>query len=502
MVVAEDLNRSVKRGVGWLLVERVTLQALSLLSSVILARLLAPRDFGVVGVAVLFTGLASRLVYFGFGMALVQRETIRRDHIAAMFVLSLGINAVLWLGLTIASPWVGAIFRDRLAGQALAVLSLNFLIRSIGVCPSALLRRAMNFRVITYGSILDLLVKILVAIVLAWKGMGFWSLVYGELAGGLAEKIYLFVASGWWPDVRMSRAALRDLFGFGMGISFKSTLIYLYENADNYVVGRALGTTALGFYEKAYNLMNLPVRELSARMTSVLFPVFARIHRERGRLRAAFMKTTLSLSLLSYPVFASLILLAPEIIRVLYGSQWAATVFPFQILCLAGVPRILTQVASSVVNATGAVAPEVTRRGFVFVLLVAGAIVGARWGITGVAVAVALVNFTTGILMLLLLTRLSSVAVKDLLRAQRLPLAASVSLVVVGWSARWALTSWLQAGALIVLLVSLPLAWAAYLGVLFALRDEALKRLARELATDLRPLQSLLPTGWRARVGP
>ena len=486
--MADTLNRAVKRGAAWVIVERIALQGLNLSTSVVLARLLTPTDFGLMGIVGLFTGLATRLVQFGFGMALVQRETIRKEHVSAMFLMTLGINAVIWIGLTVASPSVGRYFKDDLVGAVLALMAFNFLIRAIGICPQALLKRAMNFKALTYGGIIDSCTNLGVSIILASQGYGVWSLAYGGLAGGLAEKVYLFWVARWWPSLRTDRQAIRDLFGFGMGVSLKSTLIYLFENSDNWIVGKSLGPAALGFYERAYNLMNKPVRELAVEMNSVLFPAFARIHKERGRLRAAFQKTLLALSLVGYPVFASLILLAPEFIRVLFGPQWISSIVPFQILCVAGVPRVVTQVTSAIINASGTVAPEVTRRGIVLVLLLAGVVIGSRWGIVGVATAVAIVNLVTGVMIWVLLTRLSTITLSDLWTAQRLPLAGSLALIAVSIGTRAALTAVGHAGPALVLVLAGPLGAIAYVAVIFALRDAPLLGLVSEVRGDFTSL--------------
>ena len=222
----EELNRAVKRGIGWAILERGTLQTLNFTSSVILARLLLPRDFGIMGIAILCTGLATRLMQFGFGMALIQRETIRPDHVSALFVITMLINGVICVGLIAASPFVGTYFHDPMAGTVLAVMSWNFLIRAIGVCPNAILRRRLDFRIMSTGSIIDAVVKLSLAVILAFRGMGVWSLVIGELVGGAAGKIYQAVGARWVPSLRTTRAAIRDLIGFGAGISVKSTFIY------------------------------------------------------------------------------------------------------------------------------------------------------------------------------------------------------------------------------------------------------------------------------------
>ncbi len=489
--MAKDLGRAVKTGVVWVLFERGALQFLNVLASVVLARLLSPSDFGVMGISFLITGLATRLLYTGFG--LVQRETLRPDHISTMFVVNLAVNGFLCLAVFTAAPYVGAYFGSELVGDVLRVMSLTFVIRAFVVCPTALLRRRMDFRTRTIGSILDSVVKLALAVLLAFLDFGVWSLAYGELGGALVEKGYLIAASGWRPSLVVTRAALVDLFGFGVGISFKSTLIYLSDRVDNFIVGKSLGTASLGLYEKAYRLMDLPVRELSARMNVVLFPAFARMQGSPARLGTAYRKTVLSMSIFCYPIFGSLIVLAPQLIPLIYGPQWGATILPFQILCLAGVPRVLTQVTSSLINATGSVGREVWRRAVVLLLLLGGALAGSRWGIVGVAVAVALVNLVTLTLILLLARRVCSITMQHVFGPQLRPLVAALGLVGVqaaagilvvdlwGASGFWVVPAGLAAGGL------------AYFGVLYLIRDDELQGLFEELRKDVRALLARVP---------
>jgi O-antigen/teichoic acid export membrane protein len=489
-----NLNRAVKAGTAWLMLERGGIQALNFVASMILARLLAPEEFGVFGVALMFTGLSSRLAKFGFGMAFVRLPAVRPDHTAALFVIMLVTNGAIALGLMAASPFVATFFRSALAGQVLAVMSLNFLVRCLGGCPSALLRRRLDFRSTTIGGVTDGMVKLVVSCTLAFQGFGVWSLVYAELVGGISEKLFLVRASGWWPSLRASRAAIRDLFGFGMGISLKSTFTYLTENVDNFIIGRHLGLGPLGFYEKAYRLMNLPVAEISARLNAVLFPVFARIHDDGGRLRAALRKTVLTLTFIGYPLFGTLVVLGPQLIAIMYGPAWTTTIVPFQILCLVGPMRIITNLASSVINATGSIGPEVRRRMVLFVLLIVAVFAGASLGgINGVAVGVAVVNVLGALMMLTLLCRVTSARlVQDLWVPQSLPLAGAGALAIVGYACReWAVSEGF--GALGVVVLAAPAGAAAYAAVLFLARTEALVALALELRGDLAPVLARVP---------
>lgn len=495
-----DLGRAVKTGVVWVLAERGALQILNLAASVVLARLLSPGDFGTIGISFLVTGLATRLLYVGFGMALVQREALRPDHVSTLFVVSLAVNGGLCLATLSVAPYVGAYFGSELAGDVLRVMSLTFVIRAFAVCPTALLRRRLDFRSRTVGSVLDASVKLSVAVLLALLDFGVWSLVYGELSGAVVEKAYLIAVSGWRPSLVVTRAAFSDLFGYGLGISLKSTVIYLSDRIDNFVVGKSLGTVALGLYERAYRLMDLPVRELSARMNAVLFPAFARLQDNPARLGAAYRKTVLSMAVLCYPLFGSLIVLAPQVVPLVYGPQWTGAVLPFQILCLAGIPRVLAQISGSAINATGAVGQEVWRRAAAALLLFVGALVGSRWGLAGVAAAVAGANVVTLLLVLLLVRRACSVSMRQVFGSQVRPLVAALALVgaqllaghvvVHTWGASgvWVVPTGLVAGA------------GVYAGLLYLARDEELERLFEELRMDARALLARAPfrSGGRA----
>ena len=498
--MAKDLNRAVKKGVAWTLVERGMLQFLRILMTVILARLLAPEDYGVMAMALLFTGLASHLMQFGFGMALIQRETVRPDHVSTLFAVTLVINGLLCLSLVAISPYVGIFFKNPLVGAVLALMSLNFLIRCFGVCPTALLRRQMNFKALTVGRIIDHTIKFVVAVTLAIKGHGVWSLAYAELIGAVFQKIYLVFISGWRPSLYFTREALRDLFGFGLGISLKSTFVYLSDNVGNFVIGKWLGAGPLGLYERAYNLMNLSVRELSARMSVILFPAFARIHKDPGRFRAAYRKSLLSLSLFCYPIFGSLVVLAPQVIDTVYGSQWTSIIVPFQILCLAGWPRALTHVTASVINATGSVGPEVKRRVGIFALLILGAIVGSQWGIVGVAGAVTLINFIALILILFLVVQVCPIRFQDIVSPQIIPLGAVLAVVVTEKACQIWTEQILGLNSVGVLAVSLSAGCLVYLAAIYLLRDRTLSLLIEEIKVDLQPFIVRVTTGFAKRI--
>ncbi len=491
--MSDNLNRDVKSGMVWGVLERGGVQFCKFVAGLALARLLSPTDFGILGLSVFFTGVSGSVANLSFGMAIIQRDDVRPDHFATLFVTQLVMNTIMFLTLLTISPYVGAYFGNPLVGSVLAVSSLNFLIRVLGGCPSAMLRRGRGFRILSLSNVIDAAVDVCVAVVFAVLGFGVWSLVYGALAGALVSNLYLVHASGWRPSLRMTRAAFKEMFAFGLGISISELLTDAADRGANFVIGKVLGTATLGHFEKAQSLMNRPLRDLGRRTQRVLFPVFARIRNEQGRFRAAVRRTVMTVSLIGYPLFVSLIVLAPQVVYVLLGDQWGAAVLPFQILCITGVPRLLLQMMVTATFVTGSSRTELKRRAMMAVLTLCGSLIGVRWGLAGVATAITIVTMFGLISAVWQVHRLQLLRPwADVMKPQSVPLAGAVLMV----AAERAAQAWTQSigfNAFAVLAVSLPIGCAAYLAAIVVMRDEALTRLVTELKGDLLPVTDRVP---------
>jgi PST family polysaccharide transporter len=332
-----------------------------------------------------------------------------------------------------------------------------------------------------------------VSIVFAALGFGVWSLVYGALSGALISNLYLVKASGWRPSLKVSRQAFKEMFGFGVGVSISEFLTDAADRAANFVIGKTLGTAALGHFEKGQSLMSRPMRDLGKRAQRVLFPVFARIRHEQGRFRAAVRRTILAVSLVGYPVFLSLIVMAPQVIDVLLGSQWGPAVVPFQILCITGVPRLILQVLIMATYVTGSSRYEMKRRLVMAILTLIGSFVGVHWGLPGVATAVAIVAMAglgSGMWQVYRLDLLRPLA--DVLKPQSIPFAAALLMALAERTSQlWAQSMGLNSFA--TLAISLPLGAAAYLSAIAFMRDEAVAKLIAEFAGDLAPVTARVP---------
>jgi O-antigen/teichoic acid export membrane protein len=226
---------------------------------------------------------------------------------------------------------------------------------------------------------------------------------------------------------KVSRQALRETFPFGAGLSTKRLLNFAAEYLDSLIVGRLFGVTALGYYDKAFNTMNRVVDRV-AFGPSVFFRIFAILQDEPQRLRRAYEKVMVTISLIAFPVFAGLIIAAPQLIEVAYGSQWAAAVLPFQILCVAGAMRLIIAYASAATQAAGLIWSEVWRQVSYVMMVVAGVLLFRAWGIAGAALGVTAASCCMAVLMQVLACRLIGLGPWGLVKSYLPGVAAAAGL--------------------------------------------------------------------------
>jgi len=352
------------------------------------ARLLTPEDFGISVTASFFVQLATRLTQFGFNAALLRMKEVSDEHASTIFVMNIAMGAASWLALTVSSPFIADFFHSPATGQILPIAALSFLAVPFGTVPSALLARELRYKEITYILWINTLTNAVVTIGLAWAGFGYWSLVYGQLAAAVVSSLAKVWFGRWRPSFRFTRQAARDTFSFGLGIYALRLVEYGALNLDSMTVGRMMGMTTLGFYDKAFNLMARVLDRLNQTGPTISFRVFAAIQDEPERFRRGFRKVTLSATLLGYPALTFLAVTARPLFLVLFGEKWLVSAPAFQILCVAGAFKMLNAYTASVIEAAGHVWAEVWRQVIYLALIVAGVVVMRAWGTAGAATAV------------------------------------------------------------------------------------------------------------------
>jgi O-antigen/teichoic acid export membrane protein len=379
------LRGKVARGVSWKLLSQTVAQTASAACGVVLAHLLTPHQFGLAGMALVFAGLAGIFTDLAFGAALVQRSTITEADRSTAFWTSLAAGLVLTAAAIALSPLVGALFSTPAVTPLFAAIALIFLLSSLSATQSALLTRAMNFRSLEIRAMVSVLAGVCVALPLAFLGAGAWTIVVQYLVTSSVAALLVWRLSDWRPRLMYSFESLRGLGSFGTKTFLSQFLSYLNLNMDNLLVGRYLGSTALGEYAVAYNIMFLPVSRISRPISDVAFSAFAKVQHEPARLREAWLRGGQLVSALNVPAFLGMAVVAPEFVPVVLGHKWHAAVPVLQLLSVAGVADTLQTLNWSAVQATGRAGVMLRLRLITTPLTLSAFVAGLTWGIVGVA---------------------------------------------------------------------------------------------------------------------
>lgn len=383
----KSYGRTAKVGAVWSMMRQGGNELFGIPMSMIMARLLSPRDFGISAASSFFIALAARLTQFGFSAALVRIKDMRPEHTTSVYVVNQVMGLITFVVLYLTSPLVGRYFRSPEAGQLLSLAALTFVLSPLGTVPAALLQRRMQFRYTVAADWTDTIVGAVVTILFALKGFAYWSIVYGHLTGLAVRVVLQMYLAQWTPRLTVSRTALRELLSYGLGLQTKRLLDYASGSLDNLVVGRVLGMAPLGIYDKAYTTMNKIVVRLT--LGHAPFRIFSIIHEDAERFRRAYARLILSITLIGYPMLVGCIVMARPLFAVLYGERWSAAVFPFQLLCAGGMLKLLNAYASQANEAVGNIWRQTRRQAFGAVMVVVGAAVGSSfWGLSGAAVGV------------------------------------------------------------------------------------------------------------------
>lgn len=320
------LSRSTARGAAWSYATFVITKGIVFLSTLVLARLLAPADFGLIALALVVMNHLDVINDFGIISAVIWRKEDVEHTSDVAFGLSLAIGAILsLLGLLVAPLVAGAYGEPRVA-DVLAALSVTFLIASFGSVQDARLRRALAFRRRFVAELTKAVVKAGTTIALAANGLGVWALVHGQIAGVTAGAIAYWILAGWRPRLVFAGPVARHLLGYGSQITLLGLLAVAASNVDYLMVGRRQGAVALGFYTLAFRLPGLLILNSCSVLSQVLFPAFAKMSREAGSLRPALLRALRALAALTVPCGVCIALVAPDLVFVLFGSRWEPTV--------------------------------------------------------------------------------------------------------------------------------------------------------------------------------
>jgi O-antigen/teichoic acid export membrane protein len=386
---SRGLRHRAVAGMGWVAWGSGAIAALKVVVLILLTRLLTPADFGLVSAGLIVVSVSLNFSQLGLGPAVVQRSALEPRHLSTAFVASTTLGILIAGAVWVAAPLIAQFFRMDHLVPVLRALGLLFPIAGIGTVPESLLQRDLRFRLLANRDVLAYGVGYGgVGVGLALLGWGVWALVAAQLTQAVLRTIILLRAAPAFLRARPTWSSFLELMEYGVGQSAARLGMITANQVDNLVVGRWLGAVSLGEYSRAFQLVSVPATLLGDVVDKVLFPMMARVQDDPRRLATAYLEGTALLALVTLPVGVVAAVLAPDLVAVAFGSRWLGIVAPFQVLVLGITFRTCHRVSDSLSRATGKVYRRAWRQGLYAGLVFLGALVGQRWGLTGVAVGV------------------------------------------------------------------------------------------------------------------
>ncbi|MCD8386662.1 MAG: lipopolysaccharide biosynthesis protein [Bacteroidales bacterium] len=352
--MGENLKKLTARSVKWNAIDRLSSQALYAVTGIVLARLLTPTDFGLVGAVLIFQAFASLLVDSGFSYALLQRKQPSRLDYSSVLWFNLGIATLLYVALYFCAPLIADCFQhdQRLIPLSRAMF-LSMILNASAIVQVNQLTKRMHVRPIAVANIVSLSVGGALGIIMAVKGYGAWAIVGQALANSGVKSLWLWATSHWWPAMKMSWTALRGYFSVGSGMMMTSFLNTLFLNIFSFFIGNQSGMARLGYYTQADKWSKMGITSLSQTLTSSFIPPLSAVQDDPERFRRLCAKMNRATAYILFPAMIGLIIMATPIFHLLFGAKWDLSIALFQLLLTRGIFLVLSGLCVNYLLALG-----------------------------------------------------------------------------------------------------------------------------------------------------
>ena len=391
----EHLNSDLKgrsvRGGFVTLASQGSQFVLTSISTVVLARMLVPADYGLVAMVTAITSVGQAFADLGLSEATIQREKIRHEQVSTLFWINVAIGSALTLGMAALAPVLAWFYREpRLQAIAL-VASLNFLTCGLRVQHDALLRRQMRFTALAIRDVVSWVISIPVAIMIAWRGGGYWAVIGLPMTYNLVHMTLSWALSGWIPGLPRRDADIRSLVSFGGKVAVAYLVWNPMRSVDAVLIGWRWGASPLGLYSRAFNLLMRPVNQLSVPARSVAIPTLSRTQSDPERFARYYLRAINLMVWISAPIFAFLFVAAEPVIILTLGNRWIDAAEVFQIFAIGAVGQLLLETTVWLLVSRGQSDRLLKMFLMVSPIIVASFAAGLPFGIKGVALCGSLV---------------------------------------------------------------------------------------------------------------
>lgn len=346
------LRKTVRSGI-WVGLSKAGLNSMAIVRTVILARLLTPEIFGLMGICAIVTRFLDVFSRPGVAAALVHRKRSFEEAKDTAYTILVARGFVVALAAFLVAPLVAGYYEKEVLNPVVRLISVTFILGGFRNINTVALQKNLDFKRLAFIDQAASILHTVVVVVLAYYLRSVWALVYGQIVASLAAMAMSFLIVRGRPRLRFNKAIARELFTYGKFITGSSAVIFVATEMDNVVAGKVLGMEMLGYYVLAFSLANLPATQISKVISDVLFPAYSKLQDNLDKLRDAYLIVLKYVSLLTIPAAAGMIALGPEIIRVVYGEKWMPALAALPILCVFGGIRSISALNGYLFNGIG-----------------------------------------------------------------------------------------------------------------------------------------------------
>lgn len=392
----------------------------------VLARLLGPKDFGLVGMVTAFTGVLTIFRDFGLSSAAVQRTTVTDEQISTLFWINMFVGVLLGIVVVAAAPAIAAFYHEPRLFGVTAILALGFLFNAAGIQHSVLLQRQMRFTTLAVIGVVSLTVSTAIAIGGAKAGYGYWALVAMTVALPLTATIGYWLTTSWVPGMPHRRTGIRSMMRFGGTLTLNGLVAYLAYNSEKVLIGRFWGADAIGIYGRAYQLINIPTDNLNSAVGEVAFSALCRVQDDPSRLKSYFLKGYSLVLGLTLPITIACALFADDIVFILLGPKWKDAAAIFRLLAPTVAIFAIINPLGWLLSSIGLVARGLKIALAFAPVMIAGYVMGLPYGPKGVAFAYSTVMTLWVIPLIAWCVHGTVITLRDILLAVSRPLTSGV----------------------------------------------------------------------------
>ena len=365
---------------------------LNFLAAAVLARLLSPKDFGLIGMVLGVTALVGVFSQLGLSIATIQRETITQSQVSNLFWINVCFSGLLALICISLAPLTAKFYRDPRVTAIMLVLSVTFLLTGSTVQHQALLTRQMRFRAVALIDVTSTATGFTVACCLAWFGFSYWALVAQQVAFAACSLFMTWATSRWRPNLPSRNSGVRPLIHFGAHISVADFVGQCSASSDSILIGRFFGASPLGLYTRANVLLARPMQQVIIPVNNVLIPVLSRLQSDPERYRRSYMRAYGTLALVVFSFAAMCLPLAKPLVLVVLGPKWTGVIPLFAVFTLVAISGPLSSICSWIYESQGRGRDQLRNHTAAGIVTIISYLLGLRWGPIGVVTSLAIVS--------------------------------------------------------------------------------------------------------------